>query len=249
MKKILFLALLVLSIVSCQNNKKEKKETIAVKPSKTIKIDDTEKIEKLTKEFESLYNELLSFKNKADFREFGFGTGGPYNKWLKNVENLKNNPDSKLLLKKGLLFGDLEQLGIAYVNSKGKETDFTKEFNKIFTEVISSKPVVKVETPSGNNNYEKIKSEYELFGMWQISITVANELYSYPYEIYKKNNKYIGVITEGEFKSVILDKKGDKYYQKGNEYGEYYRIDGNKNMTLFDKDGELSSMGWKATKK
>jgi len=35
---------------------------------------------------------------------------------------------------------------------------------------------------------------------------------------------------------------------RGNKYGEYYVITSNKEMTLFDKDGELASMGYNATK-
>ena len=82
---------------------------------------------------------------------------------MKSVEKLKNNPDSKLLLQKGVLIGELEQLGLAYVGSKGKETYVTKSFNKIFADAVSSKPVEKIETASGNSNYDKIKKDYELF--------------------------------------------------------------------------------------
>jgi hypothetical protein len=243
MKKILFLTLLATSILSCQNNKKEVKETETVK---TVEIDDTEKVEKIFGEFKSLYNELINFKDKADFKKFGFGIGGPYNEWLKSVEGLKNNPDSKLLLKKGVLIGELEQLGLAYASSKGQETEVTKTFNKIFTEAISDKPVEKVETASGNENYEKIKTECELFGKWRI--TNSTTKLDYPYEIYKKGTEYIGVIAQGEYKTEILEKNGDKYFVKGNKYGEYYQIDSKMNMSLFDKDGELANMGYKAVK-
>jgi hypothetical protein len=252
MKKIVLLALIAFITFSCQNNRKEVKETKTVQKTKIVqktKVDDTERIEIIFQEFKALYSELLVFKSKTDFKKFGFGAGGPYNKWLKNVENLKANPDSKLLLKKGVVAGELEQLGFEYVSSKGKETETTIFFNKAFSDAISPIKVEKVETASGNSNYEKIKSEYVLFGKWQISLKVGDQLYGYPIEIYTKNNKYIQVTPEGEFETVILEKKGNKYYQKGNEDGEYYKIDSNKNMTLFDKDGELSSMGYKATKK
>ena len=248
MKKILLLTLLATSIISCQNNKKKIKETVkTVKTIETVKIDDTEKTENLFREFKTLYYELRSFKYKTDFKKFGFGAGGPYNKWLRNVEKLKNNPDSKLLLKKGVLFGELEQLGLAYVSSRGKETDFTRNFNKIFTDAILAKPIEKVETASGNSNYEKIKKDYKLFGKWKITNTIVKK--SYPYEIYKKGNEYIGVIPHGKYRTEILEKKGDKYFVKGSEYGEYYRVDSKMNMSLFDKDGELASSGYIATKK
>ncbi len=243
MKKIILLTLIAFTTFSCQNNKKEVKEEKTVK---TTKIDNTEKAEKLFQEFKTLYNELLTFKDKADFKEFGFGAGGPYNQWLKNVEKLKSNPDSKLLLQKGVVAGELEQLGFEYVSSKGKETETTKFFNKAFNDAISPIKVEKVETASGNSNYDNLKKNYKLFGKWKIANTIVNE--SYFYEIYIKKNEYIGVIPSGKYRTEILDKKGDKYFVKGNKHGEYYKIDSKMNMSLFDKDGELASMGYKATK-
>ncbi len=243
MKKVLFLTLLAISILSCQNSKKEVKETQSVKVEE---VDNTEKIEKIFGEFKTLYSELLDFKDKSDFKTYGFGQGGPYHEWLTKVKDLKENPDAKLLLQKDVVAGELEQLGLAYASSKGKETEVTKNFNKFFSEAISSKPIEKVETASGNSNYDKLKSEYEFFGKWTITNTTAK--FSYPYEIYKKGNEYIGVIPQSEFKTEILEKSGSKYSVKGNKYGEYYMINANLKMTLFDKDGELASMGYKATK-
>ncbi len=245
MKKILLLTLIVtVSLMSCKNDQKkaEEKETVKVE-----EVDNTEKIEKIFGQFKSLYSELIEFKGKDDFKKFGFGQGGPYNKWLKEVEQLENDPDSKLLLQKGVVTGELKSLGMEYASSKGQETEVTKSFNKIFADAINSKPFEEVETASGNSNYDMLKTDYELFGKWEITNSMSKT--QYPYEIYKKGNEYIGVIPQGDYKTEILDKKGDKYSVKGNTYGEYYKIDGNKNMTLFDKDGELASMGYKATKK
>ncbi len=243
MKKIILLTLIVFTIFSCQNNKKEVKETKAVQK---IKIDDTERTEKLFQEFKTLYNELLTFKDQADFKEFGLGAGGPHSKWLKNVKKLKSNPDSKLLLKKGVVAGELEQLGFEYVSSKGKETEATKFFNKAFSDAISPIKVEKVEIASRNSNYDNLKKNYKLFGKWKITNTIVKE--SYSYEIYKKENEYIGVIQSGEYKTEILEKNGNKYFVKGNKYGEYFKIDAKMKMTLFDKDGELASSGFIATK-
>lgn len=245
MKKTLLLTLIVtVSLMSCQNDQKktEEKETVKVE-----EVDNTEKIEKIFGQFKELYNELTEFKDKDDFKKFGFGQGGPYNEWLKKVEQLENDPDSKLLLQKGVVAGELKSLGMEYASSKGQETEVTKSFNKIFSDAINSKPVEDVETASGNSNYDKIKAEYEVFGKWEISNSATKS--SYPYEIYQKGNEYVGVIPQDEYKTEILEKKGNDYYVKGNKYGEFYRVDGSKNMTLFDKDGDLTSMGYKATKK
>lgn len=230
-------------LFACQNNKKE---TIEMETVKVEKVDNTEKIEIIFGEFKSLYSELLAFKDNADFKNYGFGQGGPYYEWLTKVKDLKEHPDSKLLLKKGIVAGELEQLGLAYASSAGKETEVTKSFNKFFSEAITPIPIEKVETASGNSNYDKLKSEYELYGKWKITNTIVKS--SYPYEIYKKGNVYIGVIPQDKFKTEVLEKSGNKYSVKGNKYGEYYMITSTKEMTLFDKDGELASMGYKATK-
>ena len=240
---ILTLAITV-GLMSCQNDKKESKETKTVKVEQT---DDTEKVEKVFRQFKSLYEELKGFKDKQDFKKYGFGKGGPYNKWLKAVEELENSPDSKLLLKKGIVAGELKALGLEYVNSKGQETEVTKYFNKIFSKAINAKPIEEVETASGNSNYDKLKNDYELVGKWKITNSITKS--SYPYEIYKKGNEYIGVIPQDDFKTEILEKKGNDYFIKGNEHGEYYKIDANKNMVLYDQDGDLTSMGYKAIKK
>lgn len=125
--------------MSCQNNAKETQQTEQVK--KVEKIDDTEKTEKVFGEFKSLYNELLEFKDKDNFKKFGFGHGGPYNKWLKKVEQLENNPDSKLLLQNGFVAGELKSLGMEYVASKGQKTEVTKYLNNIFAEAKNPKSV------------------------------------------------------------------------------------------------------------
>tara|TARA_R110001592_G_scaffold58212_4_gene176602 strand:+ start:327 stop:1067 length:741 start_codon:yes stop_codon:yes gene_type:complete len=240
------LLLSVITIITFTACKTETKKEEPIKIEKTEKIDQTEKIEKSFTEFKSLYGELSQFKNDADFKKFGFGKGGKYSEWLDKVRKFKQNPDSKLLLKKGVLIGELEQLGIAYVGSKGKETEVTKTFNKIFSDAVSDKPIADEKpTSSGNENYDQLKIDYELLGKWTITNTIVKS--SYPYEIYKKRNEYIGVRLN-DFKTENLTKKGSDYYVKGNKYGEFYRIDKNLNMILFDKDGDLTSTGYKATK-
>lgn len=233
----------IASLMSCQNDNKQVNETETIIVEEK---DDTEKIEKVFGKFKDLYNELLEIKGKSDFKKYGFGLGGPYNKWLQEVQNFENNPDSDLLLKKGVLIGELEQLGLTYASSKGQETEVTKSFNKIFSRAISPEITAKVETESGNAHYEKIKTTYKFFGKWRITNSIAK--FNYPYEIYNKGTKYIGIISKGEYKTENLKKNGNKYFVKGNESGVYYLIDTKMNMSLFDKDGELESMGYKAVR-
>ncbi|RMB57990.1 hypothetical protein EAX61_10225 [Dokdonia sinensis] len=244
-RTLLFIVIIIFSLTACKTET-EKEEPIKIE--KVAKINETEKIEKAFAEFKSLYGELSEFKNDADFKKIGFGKGGKYSEWLEKVREIKQNPESKLLLKKGVLIGELEQLGMAYVSSKGKETEVTKTFNKIFSDAISDKPIVDEKpTSSEISSYSKLKTDYELFGKWTISNSIVNE--SYPYEIYKKGNEYIGVIIKNNLdkKTENLIKKGSDYYVKGSKDGEFYRIDKNLNMELFDKEGELTSVGYKAT--
>ena len=76
MKKIVFFTLLAVITFSCQNKKKEVKDEKIVKAAH---IDNSEKSEQIFREFTSLYKELLSFKDEADFKKYGFGVGGFYN--------------------------------------------------------------------------------------------------------------------------------------------------------------------------
>lgn len=80
----------------------------------------------------------MEFKDEEDFKKSGFAENGPYYAWFKEVEKLENNADSKLLLQKGVVAGELKSLGMEYVNSKGQETEVTRSFNEIFLDVIST---------------------------------------------------------------------------------------------------------------
>ncbi|MDK2771812.1 MAG: hypothetical protein KYX68_06225 [Flavobacterium sp.] len=73
-----------------------------------------------------LLNELLNFKNKEDFHYYGFGSAYKYNDWLIKVGELKQSSNSrKILLEYGFSLGDLEMLGLEYVKTKGKETEYS----------------------------------------------------------------------------------------------------------------------------
>ena len=78
------------------------------------------------KEVRSSFSDLLQFKDKNDFHRNGFAVGYKYNAWLKNIKKLKDHEANYLLLMYcNFTAGDLEFLGLDYVNSQGKETDFS----------------------------------------------------------------------------------------------------------------------------
>ena len=69
------------------------------------------------------------FKKEKDFHDLGIGVGSPYKKWFDEVDLLSNNPNGKLLLKYGVLPGELKTLGTEYLQSQGKETEYTTFIN------------------------------------------------------------------------------------------------------------------------
>jgi hypothetical protein len=76
-----------------------------------------------------LLKELLTFKDEPKFKEYGFGGGGPYNKWLKKVESLRSSTPTGL--RHPIPFQvraaphDLLLIGMDFMQ-KG-ETDFTRQ--------------------------------------------------------------------------------------------------------------------------
>jgi hypothetical protein len=109
-----------------ENEKFGQAERIVNEKLKQTKRDEEVKAEKAaTAKVQKLLNELLAFKDKSDFHKYGFGEGYKYNRWLKDVQNLKNTHEEDLLLKKGFVPGDLEMLGLEYAKSKGRETEYS----------------------------------------------------------------------------------------------------------------------------
>lgn len=241
MKQITFTMLIVLNMISsCQNNSSQPKNTHNEQEIENSKIEDMKSYLK------DLLDKLLSFKDTPEFKEYGFGQVGPYYDWLYDIQQLKEHPDAKLLLKRRIVVGELEQLGLAYASSGGKETDVTTQLKKLLLNALSSEYEEPIETSSGNENYDKLKVDYQLFGKWTIKNSVVKQ--SYPYEIYQRGDDYIGVIPVEDFRTEILEKKGNKFVIKGSRFGEYYMISDNKEMTLFDENGDLKRSGYEAIK-
>ena len=208
--------------------------------------------------YKSIYDELIEFKDTDKFRQFGFSQSG-YGDWLDKVteqmDKQRENEKLKIFsLEREIFFGDLHVLGLDYVFSEGEETSQTKEGRKRIYRVLNPLKIGNEIPPSGKENYERIKQEYELFGKWIMNIKMSNELHRYRYEIYRKGNNYIGFEDwgDGEYDAEILDKKGTFFVIKGDNVhsrnGEYYRIDEDMNMVLFDQDGELTEHGFTASK-
>lgn len=93
--------------------------------SKNKVNEDAKALRQVKQQVRVLFNSLIEFKDKSDFHYYGFGVGYKYNKWLMDVQELKNTQEAKLLLGQGFVVGDLEMLGLEYMGSKGKETEYS----------------------------------------------------------------------------------------------------------------------------
>lgn len=74
-----------------------------------------------------LLEQLLEFKDEPNFKKFGFAIAGPYNKWLKNVEALRDSTPTgqhpiPLIVRAAP--GDLLMMGMNYLRG---ETDYTRQ--------------------------------------------------------------------------------------------------------------------------
>jgi len=264
MTKIKVLVILIGILYSCHSNSKHEKfdevqldktETFTkkeeldphIKNEEVFSQEDTLKNQTLLlQEFSDLYTELLVFKDKSDFHKYGFSIGGPYHEWYLNVQELNTGSDSKLLFAKGIVAGELLNLGIEYLNSLGRETDISNFRTDIFNRALSSEKIEPVETKSGAKNYAKIRNEYSLFGKWKIRNSFFKA--EYGYEIYIKDSDFVGILIDNDYKVEKLEKKGDNYHIKGNFFGEYYKVNSEMELSLYDRDGSLTNAGYSTIK-
>ena len=85
-------------------------------------------------ELKKLYDELMEFKDDPEFHKVGFGVCCKYNKWQLRVKALKNNTNLTMLEK--VAAGDLLMLGLEYMETKGKENDYTKFAREAITDSL-----------------------------------------------------------------------------------------------------------------
>lgn len=126
------------------NNSVIGKATIKLKASGISVEEMKEANELIIKSFLSkikiLYLELMQYKDESEFHQSGFGVCCKYHKWLIKVNNLKNDPvQEKLVSKIDITAVDLHLLGLEYMKSKGKETEYTRFINPEFKKALNLK--------------------------------------------------------------------------------------------------------------
>lgn len=182
-----------------------------------------------------LYDELEKFKKKSDFHIYGLSSASPYHNWAKRVDDLgQTKGGNELLGRYEVNSFDLTQLAWQYISSKGKDNDYTsyiagivkKKRNKV---VVEQEPVI--EDVSGFQS----SSKEEVIGQWRVSNRYVKD--EFDVIIKKEGTKYYAY-KAGNKKQVR--KEGNKYYEIGNEWGEYYYVTNDGNMNFGDEDGLVS---------
>lgn len=79
-----------------------------------------------TKELLALYEELHGFKDDPNFHDVGFGTCCSFHEWQTRVEALQSSAGLETLADIDVLPGDLLTLGMEYMRSKGRPTEYTE---------------------------------------------------------------------------------------------------------------------------
>lgn len=83
---------------------------------------------RLKKEFIALYGELMDFRYDSQFHQIGFSSSGKYHAWQQKVFQGNETYSKEAQLQTGLIFGQLAQLGLAYQQNQGRETDIVNFF-------------------------------------------------------------------------------------------------------------------------
>ena len=105
----------------------------------TRKIED-DGFDILMEKVKPLYEELMLMKDEERFRTVGFSAAGPYNRWLLDVQRLRDETDELQFLRNwNIMISDLLQLGMDYLDAKGSETRHTQDTRERFSLAFTSK--------------------------------------------------------------------------------------------------------------
>ena len=154
MKKYLFIFVALTCVfVSCgkktttENEKVGISQDLVAEESAIVEeVSSTEPVEEVissepipqdVEKFISLYKELLSFKDKSDFKSLGFGKGSKYQKWLNKADKLSETADISHFLKYNIVPGDLTSLAYVYVSTQGKENEASRVIRANIDEAIT----------------------------------------------------------------------------------------------------------------
>jgi hypothetical protein len=91
-------------------------------------------------EFKTLYEELKKFKDNPKFHKVGFGRCCRFYKWMVKVETLGSKTKGiEMLMEFEFVPGDLLQLGMEYMKSRGRPTSYSKEMKAVIEKGLAPK--------------------------------------------------------------------------------------------------------------
>lgn len=85
----------------------------------------------------NLYYKLMSFKDSPDFHRYGFGEGGDFHGWYMAAHNFTQEDDRYLMRTYEFVSGDLLMLAQEYLDSKGAETEYSRDKREFFERIFS----------------------------------------------------------------------------------------------------------------
>ena len=87
----------------------------------------------------TLYQELQEFKSDPEFQRVGFAICCRFNKWKVKVEALRSKKTGIKIFKEiGFIPGELLQLGMEYMSSRGFPTSYTQVMEATIAEGLAS---------------------------------------------------------------------------------------------------------------
>lgn len=112
----------VLFLVATPSTAQETKPATKAERSENVELTDRLKRVVCIK-----LEKLLQFKDSKEFKKYGFGAGGPYHKWIEEVERLHNSKKPKEIpFVVRVAPGELMQLSSDFMKH-GRETDYIKQ--------------------------------------------------------------------------------------------------------------------------
>ena len=212
-----------------------------VKKQKTA--NENEDLEKSLAKFKELYEELLEFKSNTNFIEYGFGLGGEYNSWLQRVKKFQKSHDSKTLINRGFFAAELTQLGLEYVKTKGSENKRTAYLNNLFKKGLKSDNIT--ETLGLEDSKVIVDKSNDILiyrwiplDKWNISFKYIEQYKTVSGKHYLKSIYSDG--SQGIDNVKITNTKRKVRYDYDNNHGEYYILNRNGNLELYDGGNEVA---------
>ena len=79
-----------------------------------------------------LYSELIKFKDSQSFADLGFAPASPHHDWLDRIDEFREDKQSdvQMFIEHGFVAGDILMLGQEYRQSKGAETEYSREMRE-----------------------------------------------------------------------------------------------------------------------